>query len=148
MRDAFGGAFLIKLFLIFLGIYVAFMAVALNYAKAFKVKNYIINVIEQYEGFKDSKTDEAIYTNINNYINGIGYNPAFDVTDLSSACINATNINGKAAYCIISLSSNEVRGTYYRVTTYMRFQLPFFGIDIKVPISGETRVVTGQNITA
>ena len=143
MRDAFGGAFLIKVMLIFLGIYVAFMAVALNYAKAFKVKNYIINVIEQYEG-----VSEEAYNTVNNYINGIGYNPAFDVTDLGSACINATNINGKAAYCIISLSSNEVRGTYYRVTTYMRFQLPFFGIDIKVPISGETRVVTGQNITA
>ena len=65
MRDAFGGAFLIKVMLIFLGIYVAFMAVALNYAKAFKVKNYIINVIEQYEG-----VSEEAYNTINNYING------------------------------------------------------------------------------
>lgn len=38
MRDAFGGAFMIKVMLIFLGIYIAFMAVALNYAKAFRVK--------------------------------------------------------------------------------------------------------------
>ena len=46
MRDAFGGAFLIKVMLIFLGIYVAFMAVALNYAKAFKVKkNSILSLI-------------------------------------------------------------------------------------------------------
>ena len=39
MREAFGGAFTIKLMLIFLAIYIAFIAVALNYAKAFRVKN-------------------------------------------------------------------------------------------------------------
>lgn len=146
MRDAFGGAFLIKLFLIFLGVYIAFMAVALNYAKAFKVKNYIINVIEQYEGFSDSggNTNDDIYNNINNYINGIGYNPAFEARDLDSSCINTTSINGRAAYCIVKLFGDDVRGTYYRVTTYMRFQLPFFGIDIRIPVSGETRIVTGQ----
>ena len=38
MRDAFGGAFMIKLFLVFILIYVCFIALALNYAKAFKVK--------------------------------------------------------------------------------------------------------------
>ena len=46
MRDAFGGAFMIKLMLIFLVIYVCFIAVALNYAKAFKAKNGIIDLIE------------------------------------------------------------------------------------------------------
>ena len=36
MRDAFGGAFSIQIFLIFILIYVSFIAVSLNYAKAFK----------------------------------------------------------------------------------------------------------------
>ena len=47
MRDAFGGAFSIKLMLIFLMLYVSFMCVALSYARAFRVKNRIINIIKQ-----------------------------------------------------------------------------------------------------
>ena len=46
MRDAFGGAFSIKLMLIFLILYVSFICVAINYARAFRVKNEIIKFIE------------------------------------------------------------------------------------------------------
>ena len=53
MREAFGGSFTIKLMLIFLAVYVTFIAVALNYAKAFRVKNGVIDIIEQNEGIDD-----------------------------------------------------------------------------------------------
>lgn len=49
MREAFGGVFMIRLFLIFLFIYVAFSAVSLNYAKAFRVKNSVISYVEENE---------------------------------------------------------------------------------------------------
>lgn len=49
MRDAFGGTFMIKLFLVFIAIYIGFTAIALNYAKAFKVKNKIIEYLESSE---------------------------------------------------------------------------------------------------
>ena len=38
MRDAFGGTFMIQVFLVFILIYISFTALALNYAKAFKAK--------------------------------------------------------------------------------------------------------------
>lgn len=49
MRDSFGGVFMIRLFLVFIFIYVAFAAISLNYAKAFKLKNSIISFIEENE---------------------------------------------------------------------------------------------------
>lgn len=49
MRDAFGGVFMIRLLLVFLFIYVSFTAVSLNYAKAFRIKNKVIDLIEQEE---------------------------------------------------------------------------------------------------
>ena len=49
MRDAVGGTFMIKIFLIFLALYIIFVGVAVNYVKAFRVKNRIINIIEQNE---------------------------------------------------------------------------------------------------
>lgn len=47
MRDAFGGEFMIRLFLVFIVIYVAFAAVSLNYAKAYRVKNKVISYLEE-----------------------------------------------------------------------------------------------------
>ena len=47
MRDAFGGVFMIRLMLVFIVIYVAFGALSLNYAKAFKIKNKVISYIEE-----------------------------------------------------------------------------------------------------
>ena len=49
MRDAFGGIFMIRLFIVFIFIYVAFAAVSLNYAKAFRVKNSVISFVEENE---------------------------------------------------------------------------------------------------
>ena len=109
MRDAFGGAFLIKVMLIFLGIYVAFMAVALNYAKAFKVKNYIINVIEQYEG-----VSEEAYNTVNNYINGIH-------TDFSLRYYN-TNIYDAHRYWRVYSTSNNGHASVSSIV-----ELQFYG---------------------
>ena len=47
MRDAFGGLFMIRLMLVFIVIYVAFAAISLNYAKAFRIKNKVISYIEE-----------------------------------------------------------------------------------------------------
>ena len=49
MRDAVGGTFMIKLLLIFLAVYTVFIAIAINYAKAFKVKNKVINKSNYYK---------------------------------------------------------------------------------------------------
>jgi len=49
MRDAFGGVFMIRFLLVFLFIFVAFSAIQLNYAKAFKLKNKVIDFVETNE---------------------------------------------------------------------------------------------------
>lgn len=49
MRDTFGGVFMFNLFIVFIFIYVAFAAVSLNYAKAFRLKNSLISYIEEQE---------------------------------------------------------------------------------------------------
>ena len=73
MRDAFGGVFTINLFLVFIFIFVAFTAVSLNYAKAFRVKNNIIDFVEKNEIISLKEKDissklpqlDAILTNAN-----------------------------------------------------------------------------------
>ncbi len=47
MRDAFGGVFMMRLMLVFIVIYVAFTAVSYKYAKSFRIKNSVIDFVEQ-----------------------------------------------------------------------------------------------------
>ena len=49
MRDAFGGVFMFNLFIVFIFIFVAFSAVSLTYAKAFRLKNSLISYVEEKE---------------------------------------------------------------------------------------------------
>ena len=96
MREAFGGAFTIKFMLIFLAIYIAFIAVALNYAKAFRVKNKIIDIIEQNEGidsYNDTK-EGSVIGDINSYLNTVSY------------YVNLANIKNKKTDKIIKINCN------------------------------------------
>lgn len=49
MRDAFGGVFMFNLFIVFIYILVAFSAISLTYAKAFRLKNELITYVEEQE---------------------------------------------------------------------------------------------------
>lgn len=140
MRDAFGGTFMIKLILIFIAIYIAFMAVALNYAKAFRVKNKIIDIIEQNEGIDDYNDTNGVLGDINTYLNTVSYYVSLDN-------IEASNRDNKhcyqRGYCIeeYSIKLNDIDSKYYKVTTYIRINFPFFGLNFTIPIQGETRKI-------
>ena len=47
MRDAFGGTFMIEILMVFVVLFVSFTAVMVNVAKTFRIKNQIINIVEQ-----------------------------------------------------------------------------------------------------
>lgn len=131
MRDAFGGAFSIKLMLIFLMLYVSFMCVALSYARAFRVKNRIINIVEQKEGYVMGQTT-AIDKEIDQYLDGAGYYVTYNDVKSVSSC---SSLQGRG-YCILQMANNP---TYYKVETYMIFKIPIIGIKFPISIEGETR---------
>lgn len=143
MRESFGGTFMIQLSLIFIVIYVSFMAVAFNYAKAFRVKNGVINIIEQYQ-YDGTANDEAIGV-INEYLSGVAYSYGNNIS-LKDACLKEGNNLGSTATftdtgaCIIPLGDEKRR--YYRVTTYIPINFPFFDLSFHVSVSGETKIVS------
>ena len=147
MREAFGGAFTIKLMLIFLAIYIAFIAVALNYAKAFRVKNKIIDIIEQNEGI-DSYIDTkegSVIGDINSYLNTVSY-----YVNLANIKNNNTeNINCyDRGYCIEETTApvtDGIKSKYFKVTTYININFAFFKLNFNIPITGETRKIERIN---
>ena len=137
MRDAFGGAFMIKLMLIFLVIYVCFIAVALNYVKEFKAKNGIIDLIERYEGYENCQDL------VNSYLSNIRYYVKSQSGDNAEYSKNNGNITCyDLGYCIESF--DDASGSNYIVTTFL--EVNFFGFDslaglsFTVPIRGEVRI--------
>lgn len=129
MREAIGGTLLIQLVMFFIVIYVAFLAIAINYSITFRVKNQIITLIEEYEGYDNAKPY------IEEYVSNVGYykaNGGFTIS--KDVCVNNTN-----GYCIEELTST--RGKYYKVTTYVSFDFPIIGQLTNFPVSGETRVI-------
>lgn len=131
MRDAFGGAFSVKLMLIFLILYVSFICVAINYARAFRVKNYIINIIEQYEGYNE--TNQGLLDDkIDKYLGQSGYHIEYEEVKDRSSC---TELKGHG-YCIVKINNNP---EYYRVETYMVFTLPIINVHFPIAVRGETR---------
>lgn len=146
MRESFGGAFMIKLILIFIVVYISFMAVAINYAKAFRVKNNVINLLEQNQ-FKLG--DEITF--IDKYLDSVPYN-FYDNRSVQDNCNNVTfgstdnekktvlTLNGA---CIVKMGDEDEnsRDYYYKVTTYISIEFPFFNIYMTFPISGETKII-------
>lgn len=166
MRDAFGGAFMIKLFLIFIFVYICLTAMALNYAKAFKVKNSVIEYLESNEitditniNAEDLMTmDEFFYKEL---VGKRGYNVSH-----YNVCENITYDTLKSKYChpsgiVIEQTgtASNTEGVYYTVSTYMSWGIPFLNNLLKLggnnkeentvtglwKISGETRLIVRDN---
>lgn len=130
MRDAFGGTFMIQILIVFIIIYVGFTAVALNYAKAFKAKNIVVSYLEDNEISSlemTAEADSAMREYFEKEVVG-NLNYVYPVS------CKATSSNEKC-YSDIGIVIEQIEpsqnyrnklGTYYKVTTYFGFQLPFF----------------------
>lgn len=127
MRESFGGAFMIKLALIFVIIYVTFMSIALVYAKTFRAKNGVINVIEQ------TQFDGTNYDAIDDYLKSVGYIVSIDA--LQDKCTNGTLT--QRGVCIVPKGNDNSR--YYQVIAYIKIDFPFFNLHMVLPVSGETK---------
>ena len=162
MRDAFGGAFMIKLFLVFIFIYVCLTAIALNYAKAFKVKNKVIEYIEANEITDITKMSATSFNEMKEY---------FESEILGEmnykANINCTSSDGygKVEYCSDGVkiekfnpteSQRNKLGVYYRVSAAVGWTIPFINKLLNLNyedgetvsgtwiVSGETRTIVRE----
>ena len=148
MREAIGGTWLTQLIILFMLIFVAFLALSLNYTKAFKIKNEVLTIIEKYEGLTD--TEKGSIAIINNYLKSNGYSimktcpkGSYGVGNLSSSSIKeiGENDRNKYYYCVTKIkssSSNTKDKVYYKVTLFLNFNLPVVGDLFTFDVNGTT----------
>lgn len=68
MRESIGGAMMLRIFLVVIVLFVVFLCVSANFARAFRVKNGVITIIEQYEGINETSIGL-----VEKYIGRMGY---------------------------------------------------------------------------
>ena len=143
MRDAFGGIFMIRLMLVFVFIFVAFTAISLNYAKAFRIKNKIIDFVEQEEIMDlDSAFNSANGSNLeklDRILDDAKYNKECQNVE-SNGKISREALDGKA-YCyrgiIIEESAIIDRTIVYNVYTYADWNLG--ALNMILALGGQSR---------
>lgn len=147
MRDAIGQVFTLQIILAFVLLINGYMAYSVNYTRAFRVKNQIVNIIEQYEG---PYNDEGI-EKINDYIDKMAYSVN------NQQMLNFQNDNSDAVcpgyngWCYIEHSvsvddaDGERNGKYYSIVTFVNIDIPvvnnILGLGNFLQVVGETRTI-------
>jgi len=136
MRESFGGTMMITILMVFIVIFISFTAVIVNVAKTFRIKNAVINYVEQYQYDGTDDGEDGVIEKIDSYLGRAGYSLS-STSNLSTDAKNTCTTNGgkwyDKGYCIAD------NGNYYTVTVYVYVDLPFFGVNLYLPISGETK---------
>ena len=144
MRDAIGQVFTLQIILALVLLINGYMAYSVNYTRAFRVKNQIINIIEQYEGVENEEGKQKI----NDYVARMNY-------EVSNALVNDARSNGyecfKEGWCYkahkVSTADGdgERTGTYYTVLTFVNIDIPvinkIIGLGSFLSVTGETRTI-------
>lgn len=143
MQDAFGGIVNIFLIVVFLIVIEAIFALTVSYTKAFKMKNYVIASIEQYEGSKTcfENKDSACMKRIEEYADNIAYSPS------SLNCHNLTNVEN--LFCVEESDEksleNSATNKSFRIITQVDISFPLVkeitGLEF-FQVSGDTRIIS------
>lgn len=114
MREAVGGSILFYIILGFLAVYIIFIGVIMNYAATYRANNHVVTAIEETEGNIDYRT-------LKDNLKSVSYYNALKVT-----CTNNSN-----------------NDAIYKVTTYVNFEVPLIGIDMRLTINNDTKAIYG-----
>jgi len=163
MRDAIGGTVNIFLIAVFMTVVSGYMAFNISYVKAFKVKNKIIDLIEQYEG--DCRPNDSSNTctkKVSEYMTQIGYNTEINGSLFCSTDQNSHQstcwCNNADGYCISKKTADKPTATnsyspeqdmaeraYYTVVTQVNIDIPIIKNvlpNLKIfTVTGDTKVI-------
>lgn len=158
MKQAIGTTSLFKIILVFTFLFAAFLSVAINYNKVYRMKNEALYIIEKYEGV--TQTSIPI---INNYLKNNGYNIQgncgidypYGVKDLNSNDVEKSAPNTKYYYCLNEYCKNGACNVnkkgdnqiYFQAKFFFKFNLPFFEDLATFKITGETKGIKFYNET-
>lgn len=163
MRHSIGSAWIFSICLAFIILFTCYLAITINYAKAFRIKSHIVDLIEEYEGYptydsENSDKNRKIREEIDSYLLNQGYDASGRCEETIQIPENerevwnllkeeGTQLTGNNhRYCIYKRSSLNTEKicedeAYYKVVVFFKFDLPLIGYLTSFQASGETRLL-------
>ncbi len=150
MRESIGATWLLGLVIAFIIFFSSFLALSVNYSKAFNVKNNIVDFVEKYEG-NTCETRKAI----GEYLYDVGYLVAGNcptekdddgnvIRTYKGYGTDGNETSGKAYYCISEEAhedDNGLKKTWFSVIVFFKVDLPIIGDLTTFRIKGETESI-------
>ena len=167
MREAIGNSLLLNIVVVIVGIVSVILINSIAYSKAFKAKNRIISVIDSYNGNCAFNSDSVCFKDIEGVLTNMGYSSNI-VKDCPGISLNSDDKRNKKIvsvdnvysgdgghkYCVykytmciddikmesadtFSCVGSEV--SYYKVITFMHFDIPVIGKFLEFQVSGESK---------
>lgn len=138
MRESIGGTWLLGLVLTFIVFFASFLALSVNYSKAFNIKNNVVDLVEKYEGNNcAARKYIASYMKEDGYL-VYGNCPAgYTGYGIDGKAVTA----GKALYCIETDNTGDstvLKKHFYRVMIFFKIDLPVVGGITTMRLKGET----------
>ncbi len=142
MRESIGNAYLLGIIAFFVVIIMLFFSASMNYTRAFKVKNRIINIIETNKTYNNGEVKTEIDRTLGDMKYRIANNASCKQEGRfeNAKLVNQTIGTSTYRYCIYEFNSKD-RGKYYGVVTYMYFDIPLLNVTLEFPIYGETKTL-------
>ncbi len=141
MRESVGNTYLLGFAVFVVTIVMLLFVASLNYTKAFKVKNKIVNILETYGGYTTEARDE-IEQSLSEIKYRIDNNPNCEAKGrFSESEVVTQQGNTNYRYCIYKFNKDEEKGAYYGVVAYMYFEIPLIGKTLEFPVYGETKTL-------
>lgn len=147
MRNALAGTWLYAIMIIFMVILIAYVAITINYSRAFEMSENVIKILEQYEGFNSKSRDlinGALNTTNSTAKHSCGeFNYHGDKQLYYGVTGTSVDKNPRGKnydYCIsrINTDVNGVKKYFYLTKVYFPFKLPVLGEIYSFEIPGET----------
>lgn len=162
MKEAIGSSYIFVICLTFIILFTGYIAISVNYNKAFQIKNYIISKIEEEPGGYNSDLGDEIttyltaqgytaYGKCEDYLEGtsIEGDPTIPTAWKKVDCLGGNGSNNECGVCIYKkdIKDNTVMDdfnkdkSYYRVTTFFKFDLPVVNVLLNFQINGTSKYV-------
>lgn len=142
MRESIGATWIYMIAIALVLLFSGYLTLSINYSRAFKVKNEIVNIIERNKGINN----ESI-TEINTYLKKVGYRTTGDCPATSSGYSTAgLGITNDPMYCVESVLAHEsteesLEAYYFRVTVFFKLDIPIISSIFNFDVDGDSKTV-------
>lgn len=142
MREAIGGTWLFTIVIFFVMLFTGYLCLAINYSRAYNVKNAIVDIIERENGLT-----EVAVADIEEYLQTVGYKTLGTCGDEFLGNLNDKGYGyGKSYYCYREINvpsdsdyGDRIRSIYYQVQVFFKIDLPVFGEAFTFRVTGDSK---------